>query len=38
MERLVQFFDELEDLVSVLRHRLGLWPAAARPARRTTRA
>jgi hypothetical protein len=23
----VQFFDELEDLVCVLRHRLGLWPA-----------
>jgi hypothetical protein len=24
----VQLLDELEDLVSVLRHRLGLWPAA----------
>jgi hypothetical protein len=38
MERLVQILDELEDLVSVLRHRLGLWPADARPVRRTTRA
>ncbi len=33
MERLVQLLDELEDLVSVLRHRLGLWPDA-RVARR----
>lgn len=30
MERLVQLLDEIEDLVSALRHRLGLWPAAAR--------
>jgi hypothetical protein len=28
MERLVQLFDELDDLVCALRHRLGLWPAA----------
>jgi hypothetical protein len=27
MERLLQLFDELDDLVYVLRHRLGLWPA-----------
>jgi hypothetical protein len=27
MERLVQLFDELEDILSLLRHRLGLWPA-----------
>lgn len=27
MERIVQFLDELEDLVCALRHRLGLWPA-----------
>jgi len=26
MERLAQFIDELEDLVSLLRHQLGLWP------------
>jgi hypothetical protein len=26
MERFVQLLDELEDLVSVLRHRLGFWP------------
>jgi hypothetical protein len=26
VERLVQFLDEIEDLVCVLRHRLGLWP------------
>ena len=31
MERLAQLFDELEDLVSVLRHRLGLWPAVRIP-------
>ncbi len=30
MERIVQLLDEIEDLVSVLRHRLGLWPAAGR--------
>jgi hypothetical protein len=30
MERLVQLLDEIEDLVSVLRHRLGLWPATRR--------
>jgi len=35
LERLVQFFDELEDLVSVLRHRLGLWPAARNDRRPT---
>jgi len=28
MEKLVQLFDELDDLVCALRHRLGLWPAA----------
>ncbi len=33
MERLVQLFDEIEDLVSVLRHRLGLWPAVRDPRR-----
>jgi len=33
MERLLQLIDELDDLVCVLRHRLGLWPAA-RAARR----
>jgi len=27
VERIVQLFDEIEDIVSVLRHRLGLWPA-----------
>jgi len=27
VERLAQLLDELEDLVCVLRHRLGLWPA-----------
>jgi hypothetical protein len=26
MERIAQLFDELEDIVSLLRHRLGLWP------------
>jgi len=26
MERIAQLFDELEDLVSLLRHQLGLWP------------
>jgi hypothetical protein len=33
MERLAQLMDELEDLVVIVRHRLGLWPAA-RSARR----
>jgi len=33
MERLVQLIDEIEDLVSVLRHRLGLFPAARNPRR-----
>jgi hypothetical protein len=28
MERLAQLFDELEDIVSLLRHQLGLWPAS----------
>ncbi len=27
MERFAQLIDELEDLVAVLRHSLGLWPA-----------
>jgi len=27
MERIVQLLDEIEDLVSLLRHRLGLWPS-----------
>jgi len=27
MELLLQLFDELDDLVCVVRHRLGLWPA-----------
>jgi hypothetical protein len=27
MERIVQLMDELEDLVALLRHRLGLFPA-----------
>jgi len=26
MERFVQLLDELEDLLSVLRHQLGFWP------------
>ena len=26
MERLAQLLDELEDIVSLLRHQLGLWP------------
>jgi hypothetical protein len=30
MERLVQLLDEIEDLLSALRHHLGLWPAAGR--------
>jgi hypothetical protein len=29
MERLAQLIDEIEDLVSVLRHRLGLFPTAS---------
>jgi hypothetical protein len=33
MERLVQLFDELDDLVCALRHRLGLWPAVSRTRR-----
>ncbi len=28
MERIVQLLDEIEDLVCMLRHRLGFWPAA----------
>jgi hypothetical protein len=27
MERIVQLLDELEDIVSALRQRFGLWPA-----------
>jgi hypothetical protein len=27
MERLAQLIDEIEDLVAVLRHRLGFFPA-----------
>lgn len=27
MERLAQLFDEFEDLLTLLRHQLGLWPA-----------
>jgi hypothetical protein len=27
MERFVQLLDEIEDIVSVLRQRFGLWPA-----------
>jgi hypothetical protein len=27
MERIAQLFDELDDLLCALRHRLGLWPA-----------
>jgi len=34
MERFVQLIDEIEDLVSVLRHRLGLFPASRIPRRR----
>jgi len=26
MERFVQLLDELEDILSVLRHQLGFWP------------
>jgi hypothetical protein len=26
VERIAQLFDELEDIVSLLRHQLGLWP------------
>jgi hypothetical protein len=33
MERIAQLFDELDDLVCALRHRLGLWPAASRARR-----
>jgi hypothetical protein len=28
MERIAQLIDEIEDLVAVLRHRLGLFPLA----------
>jgi hypothetical protein len=28
MERIAQLIDEIEDLVSVLRHRFGFFPAA----------
>jgi hypothetical protein len=34
MERIVQLIDEIEDLVSALRHRFGLFPAARIPRRR----
>jgi len=30
MERLLQLIDELDDLVALLRHRFGLWPATFR--------
>lgn len=33
MERIVQLLDEIEDLVSLVRHRLGLWPAERGPRR-----
>jgi hypothetical protein len=33
LERLAQLLDEIEDLVAVLRHRLGLWPAVRSPER-----
>jgi hypothetical protein len=26
VERIVQLLDELEDIVSLVRHQLGLWP------------
>jgi hypothetical protein len=26
VERIAQLFDELEDILSLLRHQLGLWP------------
>jgi len=26
MERIAQLLDELEDILSLLRHQLGLWP------------
>jgi len=32
VERFAQLLDELEDILSLLRHQLGLWPA-----RKTTR-
>jgi hypothetical protein len=34
MERIAQLFDELDDLLCALRHRLGLWPAAGDDRRR----
>jgi len=33
VERLAQLIDEIEDLVSVLRHRLGLFPSVRIPRR-----
>ena len=29
MERIAQLFDELEDILSVLRQQLGLWPGSS---------
>ena len=31
VERIAQLFDELEDILSLLRHQLGLWPASRGP-------
>lgn len=33
MERFAQLLDEIEDIVSVLRQRFGLWPAKYLPHR-----
>jgi hypothetical protein len=30
VERLLQLLDEIDDLVALLRHRCGLWPALVR--------
>jgi hypothetical protein len=34
MERLAQLFDEIEDLLTLLRHHFGLWPAGETTRRR----